>query len=552
MAFPNNCNPRILAVSESCGCTLTRASIGGLTPQGFENLGATEIEMHKVITRAAEAKVAGYRENTLEMLLMANMKNIKGSLGKAPIGSNESVILPYIYKRQKRNINSNYWKITAGSATSGAGSNGVHAGSWDLTIANTGSTYASTLVNIERYFPVGTYLLVEWVNTTSKVKYGAQFKVTAAVNATADATVTVEPAVNSTTWAGYSAAQKLPYQPTFGLALNLANSVSDYESWCHNDASDNTNKLLTFWPQTIRETHCYNDEYLKALNASLTSGYFKDFQQLPLAEQKKQQHAQFVKRMINTAFYGQRINDKQAVETYTQLPVVVDPMDSNCTLEYKANALGFKTQLADCSRVADLLGGQLDLDSLASISYDLKRAREAGGGSITRIDWGTDRFTAGRILDMMVSFYKAKYGVSIERHYQPGQSLVFENQVLLTYNVYQLPPELGGIELAVWTDPYFDDKLSAAGTNADMLSSARTIWGLDFSDVVLGIGNVKSVSRQTNVADDLYNCVIQPNVRHYQLTSTQICPMLEDPARHYIIDNFSDACPKLTVSGCGV
>ncbi len=85
MAFPTNCNPRIISVDASTGCTLTRASIRGMTPQDFENQQFREVGMDKIITRSKEAKIAGVPENTLETLLMSSLKGIKGKLGQQPM-----------------------------------------------------------------------------------------------------------------------------------------------------------------------------------------------------------------------------------------------------------------------------------------------------------------------------------------------------------------------------------------------------------------------------------------------------------------------------------
>ena len=548
MPFPNNCNPRIINVDASTGCTLTRASIRGMTPQDFEDQGFKEVGMDKIIQRAKEARLTGVVENTLETLLMSRLAPIKNAVSKQNIGGSESVILPFIYRRQKRNIYSNYWKVSGGVAAPGAGVGGVHPGAWNLTISNSPSPYATALVDLSQYFLPGKYLIVETINAVTKVSYSLQYKILAAVDTGANATVTVEPNYTAAGWAALSGGQQAVYQVTTGQTFVLANSVSDYESWCHQYNAENTNKLLTYWLQTSRETHYYNDEYLLALNAALTSGYFKDFRQLPLAEQKRIQHLKSTRDWINSVFYGQRINENQTPETYQNLPTVNDLQDTNCILEYKANALGAKTQLADCNRVYDHQGNPLSIDLLAQVGYDLKRAREASGGSVDTIDLMTDRFTAGAILGLMIKFYKAKYGIETHRYYQVGQQLKFEDQVMLTYNKFELPPDLGGYNLAVFTHPFFDDKLAAF--DPGIRSRGRTMWALDWSDIMIGIAGTNSANRQTNIYDNLYNCVIKPNITHYQLNSTSWTTILEDPSRHYVVDNFSDACPVLTVAGC--
>lgn len=555
-AFPGNCSGRIINVSASTGCTLTRADILAMTPQDFEDQGFKEIGMDKVYAQAQEARVAGYVENTLQTLLMSRITNIKGQLMKGRIGTSESVILPYISRRQKRNINSNYWSVTAGVANPGAGTGDIPASAWDLTVTNNPSTLASTLLNLDQYFLPGKYLFVEYASA-SNVAYSLQYKIISAATVGGVTKVTVEPNYSASGWAALSAASKLPFQ-VGGLSGGAAqagtiaylgvNSVSDFESWSGQDNAENTNSLLNYFLQTSRIVHEYTDEYLRALNAALTSQYFKQFRQLPLAEQKRIQQAKYDRDMLNSAFFGQRINENQTVEGYRNLPTVKDPANPDCVLEYKSNALGFLTQLNDCGRTLDHQGNPLNLDTLLATLYMVKRAREATGEEVEVIDVMTDRFTAGRIQDIMIDYYKKKYGVTTTRFYEPNQALTFENQIMLKYNRYQLPPELGGFTLAVFTHGFFDDKLAAAA-NANR---ARYLWILDWSDIELGIAGTNSAQRRTNEADQLYNYVMKINVKHVTMNSMTWSPIIEDPNRHYIVQNFSDACPSLTVSGCAV
>lgn len=555
-AFPGNCAGRIINVSASNGCTLTRADIRAMTPQDFEDQGFKEIGMDRYYAQCQEARMAGYTESTLQVLLMSKITNIKGQMTKTNIKNSDSVILPYISRRQKRTINSNYWKITAGTPTPGAGANGIHPGAFDLTVVNNPSALASTLQDLHQYFLPGKVLFVEYASAAGTA-YSLQYVIISAATNGGTTKVTVAPNYSNNGWANLTAPQKLPYQiggvnggnaEAGTIAYLGVNSVSDFESWGHQDNAENTNSLLHYWPQTSRIVHEYTDEYLRALNASLTSNYFKLFRQLPLAEQKRIQQAKYDRDMVNTAFFGQRINENQTVEGYRNLPTVRDVANPDCVLEYKANALGFRTQLSDCGRVLDHQGNALNLDTLFATLYLVKRAREATGEQVEVIDVMTDRFTAGRIQDLMISYYKKKYGVVTNRQYQPDQALTFENQIQLNYNVYQLPPELGSFKLAVFTHQFFDDKLAAA-QNANR---ARYLWFIDWSDIELGVAGTNSAQRRTNEADQLYNYVIKANIKHVTLNSMTWCPIIEDPNRHYIVENFSEACPSLTVSGCSI
>ena len=503
--------------------------------------------MDRIIAQTKEAKATGVRESALSDLLLSRMKPQQMS-NLAAHGSGHSIIAPFFMKPQRHRINANYFEVVSGSATSGAGSGGIPASSWDLIVRNHQGSFASPLTNIEQYFLVGTYVVVlhKAVDGTGRT---IQFKVLASTNADSGgvsrATLRLEPNINATTWGTYTSGQKLPYQPTAGLVIPLANSVSDYESWCSQDPSTNELKLLTYWWQTIRETHCYNDGYLKALTAPLTSEYFKRFKTIPLAQQRKQQAMAADRRLKNTLFWGQRIDDLQTANGYTNLPQVVDPAVSGCVLEYKSNTIGWRQQLADCSRVTDFQGGQLDLDTVFELLYNLKRHRQQDSGEITSIDVMTDRTTANLIQTLMIDYYKKKYQMDTTRYYKPNEAITHNNQVLWNYASYQVAE--AGVDLNVIHDTFFDDFLAA--TPSGVKSMGRKLMFLDFSDIYMAVGRTTSVKRETgptNAYDDLYKCVITPNVKHYTLTSKTIAAVIEDPNRHAIFENFDGGCPSLT------
>lgn len=552
MAFPNNCSPRIVSVDDSCGCTLTRASIRAMTPQDFEDQGLKEVGMDKVIAATKEARMTGVPESSLMDLLLSKFAPVKTiNIGAA---SGQSIIAPYILVPQRHNINANYFEIKAGVATTGRGANGIPSSAWDVTIENSGAEFATPLVSLEKYFSPGHFVVILYKDSSAgNVGRTLQFKVHASVNANAGAVqkakLTLVPNYSDAGWTALSSGDKAIFNArvTGGVLIPLANSVSNYESWCNNRPSENNLKLLAYWLQTVRETHCYNDEYVKALTAPLTSQYFQKFRNLPLAQQKKRQALLGDLAFYNTVFYGQRINENQSVESYQSLPTVVDPANTSCTLEYKANTLGIRTQLSDCGRVTDLQGGVLNFDTIKAMLYSLKRNRQIDSGNIDTIDVMTDRYTRSNIFTMMTDYYNQKYGVNTTRFYQPSQSLKFDNITnLFSHDVYELPDE--GVKLAVFSHDYFDDRLAAFPSGHKSLG--RALWAIDWSDVKIGLAGAKSVQRQTNVADDLYNCVITPNVNHYNLMSKTIAVMLQDPNRSAMFENFSDGCPTVNVDAC--
>lgn len=548
MAFPDNCTPRLISVDDSCGCTLTRANIVAMTKASFEAQGFAEVYMDRVIAQTKEARMTGVPQRSLTDLLLSRMAPVKTQTLFTSGG--RSVIAPFVLIPQRSNVNANYFVINSGVVDPNAGVGAIPASAWDLTVINESSQFASPLVHLEKYFLPGRFITVFYKDATTGVGHTIQFQIISSANADAGgvskALLVVQPNYSAAGWAALTAPQKAVYQPTHGVLVPLANSVSNYESWCYNDTSENTMKLLVFWLQTIRETYCYNDEYVKALQAPLTSEFFKKFRTLELAKQRKRQAMLAERAFYDTLFWGDKINENQTDTTYQNLPQVLDPANANCLLEYKANTIGFYNQLLACGKVTDLQGGPLDLDFVKSLLYTLKRNREIDSGMVTRIDCMTDRFTADNILTVMINYYKTKYNETTTRFYKAGETLRFDNQILWNYNVYEFPDE--NVELCVIVDPYFDDRIGAFPT-ADK-SMSRMLWLLDWSDIKVGVAGTASATRQTNVLDNLYNCVITPNVNHYQLNSKTVCAMVEDPNRHAIITNFSADCPTLTAVAC--
>ena len=656
----NNCTPRFINVSDSTGCSLTRASIRAFTKMDMEDQQTKEVGMDRLIAQAKEARMVGVPQRTLSDLLLSRHANLGGGTSS----NSGSVIAPFTLVPQQNVVNANYFAIAktscnpalADGTTDGKNGENVssqsrggalghadnfnwselagtgqseHGGSssdltsetnfndyisastnhtshggrqrWHVTMADeamgtisstaTLTGYKSQLTNLGRFFTPGSYLLLENLDdATGANAQNVVFKVIESASQKDDgsgtntgtanayyAALVVEPNYSASQWAADATGgasttatrQGLrKWCPRAGVVTLMANSVSDYEKYCVQGPAINPTNLISYWSQTTRWTHKYSDEYLKALQAPLTSNWFKKFRELPLAQQRKQQEMRAERAFYNTVFYGDQINENQTVEGYTNLPTVTDPDENgdSCTIEYKANALGIRTQLAECSKVyggalaTNGAAGALNLDVLFETIYQLKRYREAQSGNVDTIDIMTDRFTAAQVRDVMIKYYKSKYSTDINMFINLGQKVLdMDNAVALEYNSYYLPDQ--GVNMAIFTDTYFDDRVAAfnnatntaPATNVTAATSrarGRSMWLIDWSDVAVNLMGTKSVKRQTNVADDQYNCVIQPNIKHYVLNSKKFEVRIGDPNRHAIIENITEGCPTITVSGC--
>jgi len=519
-----------------------------------------ETDLARVIAGSAEAKMLGVQERGLGALLKSRIVNIKPMLSEVKV-EDQSIILPYIYRRQRSYINAHYFTITAGEVTPGAGTGGIPASAWNLTVDMGDSPWKTELESPERYFLPGNALYcLTWDDDSVKTSKTLMFTIVSSATAGANtATVTVQPNVTDVWWGTADSGEKLVYQPVFGVAQTGANSIHDYEEWCHNQPSDLSVKLLVNWVQHSRTSRCVTDSYKETLNL-IMEGKVNPFAQSmvyqPLSAQNKQAAMLEDEAWLRSVWYNQQIDENQTPDTYSSLPVVYDPEDAGCPLAYKANALGVNQLLSECTRIIDQNGAVLDMDYIFEQLYYLKRHREADGDSIQVIDCMTDRWTANTILDVMSKYYKARYGWDTTRYAEIGKTIEHEGQVLFNYNRYDIPEV--GIQLAVFHDPFFDDMVSAmpatVGSSVDFKPRGRQLWFLDWSDINIGIAGTNQVSRHSPDPDTnaLYKCRMAANITEYQLKRQSWTVMLDRPQRHLMITNFSEACPNIAAVGCDV
>ena len=588
---------RIIKVDDSTGCTLTNASIKGLTPGEFEALSNKEIDLARVIANSAEAKMLGVQERGLTTLLNSTITNIKPLINKVNVAE-QSMILPYIQRRQRSVMNANYFTVSGSanateSAATDAAYKTVDADDGDrvLTVDLGASDWASgSVTSIERYFLPGGFLVFNgWDASGAAVE--VQFKILgseAVTNAISMAKVTVRPigaditqatiasgqessGFDATSWAAF--AGSADYTLDVGVLQTIANNVNDFEEWCRNQPTDLSVKLIVNWLQTTRESRQVDESYKETL-AKVMGGkvnpYLKSMVYQPLAEQNKIASKASNDQWTRAVWYNQALSDKQTPETYMQLPAITDPEDNSCTLEYKSNALGIKSLLREANRVKDNLGASLTIEKLMADLYYLKRNREQDGTSVTVIDCMTDRFTYNDFYEKMAGYYKAKYGLTdITRNMQLNQQIKHDGLILFNYSLYDLPEV--GCQLAVFHDPYFDDLLNVGGAlfsaaadpqggmlynsngsrsttavmgdadgQAAYKKSARSLWFIDWSDIKIGIAGTNAVTRKSPHPDiqKEYRCRMAHKETEYSLRSTTWTTMMDVPARHLLIENF--------------
>ena len=242
---------RIIRCDDSHGCTLTNASIKGLTPAEFEALGNKEVDLARVIASSAEAAMLGVQERGLVSLINSSITNIKPLINKVNVAE-QSIILPYIQRRQRSLMNANYFVISSGAEADGNSpidaSYTLNSGvDWMVTVNLGASDWVTPVDKIERYFLPGGYVVVNWWDSSGDV-VEVQFKIIGADNVgtpgtITEANVTLRPigpdivdGIVDAAWDNF--AGKADYRPGYGTLQTVANNVNDFESWCRNQPTD--------------------------------------------------------------------------------------------------------------------------------------------------------------------------------------------------------------------------------------------------------------------------------------------------------------------------
>lgn len=557
-AFPTNCSGRLVEVSQSTGCTLSKAVIKPWTTDRLEEMALTEVGYDLEFGRLQEARFAGYKENTLAELVNSKVANIKNLVQQRPAKGNKSIVFPWIQMMQRRNINIQYFKVNSGVPNPNAGVGDIHPGAWDLTIANHSGAFATTLPNIKNYFLPGRVLFVDYIAAGSGAVVSNQYLILAssAIGSGSTAKVTVAPNLTAAGWSNLSAAEKLVYQiggvgggnaeANTGCYIG-ANSVSDWESYREQDTAINNPSVLHFAIQTSRIKWDYTDEWMKIMANPNMGTYFQKYWQLDEAQQRQQHQALFERANLHSVFFGQKESEMQDPLNETkwrQLPTAVDPANSNCILEYKTRAEGIQTQLINCSRYIDKAGATLNLSDLFANHYLLMRAREADGGEVQHTDWLTDHETAGAFEQMMLKFYPAYYNNSVTVYIKAGDVLNPDVNAMMEFKQYPVPVKYGGGYINVFHHKYFADRRAAFGGSA----SQRYFMAVDWSDFMLGVIATNQRVTQTNEQDEIYRYVLKVNKLHAMHQSITWAPILQDPNRHTMFRNFASFTDDIAVT----
>lgn len=506
-----------------------------------------------------EIKQCEANQNGLYEFLMAQKVNMSHKI--VPQGTNGDVleIAPFLKADQYSPINNEFWLF----------SNATTAGAGDLCITVTSPTNIPADV---RTFPVGRRIhLFGQSNAGSRTML--MFAVLS-VTDNGDDTLTL--CLTDMNAASSLDADKLEYPSGAdqGYIRVGPNNVSDYEHNCDEDPAYLNNKLVPFWMQPIRWSYCNSSAYTEYRDLMLkTNALYRKFFDLPETKRNQQLMLAHQKHFVNHFFFAKPISANQTMANYDQLESIEafdwssfvgneawdashgPGVDGGVCVGKRAEATGVIEQLAECGRVVDLQGGDLNLPALFDAFYHILRVRESRGDRNRIIDVFTDTFYAEQINRAMIKYYASQSadhnGDSTLRLNMPveGFSLAKKANFGFYYKSYPLFTPQGAV-MNVITHYAFDDELDVA-TQAGIADTARMLWVLDFSGIYPGIVASNRVIADTGDLKTLakalpdFACVMKVHTRQQSLFSMTYAVIVECPAGNLVIENIGDGIPDI-------
>ena len=512
-----------------------------------------------------QIKACGAVQHSMRDFFIANAKiTRKGELKFDQNDRGLTKVAPFVMAEQKKPINNIYWRLSNLSTDS----------SGNLT----GHAYSGSGIPADvRSFPYdansgyGCMMFLETLSAGGSKIY-SQYMVNAAVPPTisSDGTyvsLNLKPVM---TGSFFTSAANTPAQIAadctannyVGVLTRGVVNIGKTESYCEDEPAYRNDNLVPFWIQHTRWTSCQSELYNEWLALVLDNNpLYRERIYISETERMRQKGEAFEQRLFDTLWFQQPISQNQNLTEYTQLPQITNflsntglGVEGGRCFGYKANCVGWLTQLRECNRWYDAQGAALNMYALFNAIYNMRRVR-AGVGSTAqlRFDLFTDGITAELIDKAFIAYYglifagKDRYNFNIDNLAKQGENEAYGIQ----FTSYKLRERNAGVTLNVITDWAFDDKLSEFTAN-NMVNGGRTLMLLDMTGIYMKVIESNKVTNHTGdlkalaAVDSSYGCVEETYTRDTVLNGMTFTAIVECPLANLVIDNFSGSTIPIT------
>ena len=506
-----------------------------------------------------QIKACGAVQHSMRDFFMANMRTTsKGDMTFTQNDRALTKVAPFVMALQKKPINNVYWRL----------SNLAADGSGNLT----GHAYSGSGIPADiRSFPPSCMMFLTTQSAGGSVIY-SQYTVNANVPPTIsnDGTyvaLNLTPVMTGSffTSASSTVAQIVADMASLSATAVLTRGVVNIgktESYCDDTPAYRNDNRVPFWMQHTRYTIPRSELYDEWVALVLDNNpLYRDAIYISEVDRARQMGEDFEKRWFDTLWFQQPISDKQNLTEYTQLPQITNflsntglGVEGGRCFGFKANCIGWLTQLRECNRWYDCQGAALNLYGLFNTIYNIRRVRAGVGSSAQlRIDLFTDGITAELLDKAFIAYYglifagKDRYNFNIDDFSKAGENEAYGIQ----FTSYKLRERNQGVTLNVITDWAMDDKLSEF-TAVNMVNAGRTLMILDMTGIYTKIIESNVVNNHTGRLKDLvavdqsFQCVEETYERDTKINGTTFTAVVECPLANIVIDNFSGSIIPIT------
>lgn len=562
----SKCAPNIRTNIKQCGsvtiCDAAPMTVDDLT-DAYMKSGDFRV-MDSLLQDEMEIKMCEAVQNGLYDFMMSNRVNLSAKLKPEAKNPGLIEIKPFIEAKQYSPINNEYWLVTNGED--------VPTG-YSVRVSSTTNIPADI-----RSFPVGMRVFIDGVTAGGVATHTAW----AVLSATAGVGY-VALLLESQNSASNLDPDKLGY-PTGdqkGIMTRGTPNVSVWEKWCNEGPAYLDWKYVPFWIESIRNSMCYSELYNQWRTLLMSGNYlYKKYYDLDEISKNRQLGEDWQRRIVRSMFSNKPLPNQTPwlydhlenittfdINTLEDAPQV--GVDGGRCVGKRANAIGIYEQLAECGRVFDLLGGQLNIADLAILLYNMFRIRQGNHHPRPEVfDLFMDSVYAELFNQAMLAYYANKsqnllrLNVSVEGSVPTlnGQGRVEPKQAKFGfyYTSWQLFwPQ--GIRINIVTHSFFDDALTAAAVAGEANETAqRCIWILDFTSIYPGIIHSERQVHKTGNLETLaqilpdFACVMRVPTQEQTLISLTYTMIVECPAGNAIIENIGLIVPDATNPATGI
>lgn len=575
--FATTCSVGFHNNYDTCG-TVTRSTIANLTPSDLDTLffkGGLFADLDAWFTTQIELKACGVPTNGLYDWIMSGADRTIGKslLNTVKSQGSPSLLQPFIKAKQDSVINTDCWTVVNGAAYNAAYSDtqpGTVVGlmtAGPLTAADIAlGTSGDRIVRVISSY--GVVMTSKWFqerqvlhifNRVSGVAKDGAWKVIAAESSTDGGYTDV---LLHSQNAGSSNAADLT--PTTGILLEGVNNVNDYERWCNNKPNYDGRKIVPFWFQTMRRTRCVDSEYMKVFARLIQSNRaFAEFGDMSITQRNAQDEMNYQKNLVNAIFFNKPISANQTLALWESLEAIntftstkLDPGTGGAIVGRRANFIGIEEQLYRCGRYIDLGNQPLNLYELLIELFNIQRAREAQGRTVTDIDIYTDPVSRADFMTAYIAYTVKEYGSSFRLNYEVPKK-GSNPQLGFVWDTYQFKHPAGININVVSHNAFADFRQQMAAINQESAGCRFLIldmgapgpkggtifWSQITSNRV--VHSVGDLDKLGNLTDD-WGCVMTNITKEVKLTSETGTVIVSCPNNSLWITNSAPVPPIVT------